>query len=177
MLITLSFILSTTLIGFGKSDWQTQKQSSSKILYILNFADGSTKITFNNYVERKAWKSYHLLRESQYFPTIEKLNVAAVMVVNLKSNYKVFTLNDVLSEYNVPEKHSSAQIKIDDDILAFPESILISLSQIKSVKLIRTEKEYYINIITIGYKFKKETEEAYKKGETTGYIKNRKQAL
>ena len=110
-------------------------------------------------------ESIHFLHGGQYGKMYSTLNLGAVAIIKLKPNIHPLTLIDVLNKYHISIKYKNSKVKINDDSIDFPETLVISSSEISSVKIIEDSSGDFINIITVDYPEVKKLKDQMKKGE------------
>jgi hypothetical protein len=132
-----------------------------RYLYILEFYNKPTVVTKNAFVDMTKVDTVYSLPDSESITICHLLNVTAVFVMRLKHDAKSLTLNEIFSFYNIAPRNRKLLIKINDQPIDFPETILVSEGVIDRVKISKGYSGSYINIILKGYL---EAKKAFKKG-------------
>lgn len=120
-----------------------------RFLYIVQFYDSPPVATENVFIAPFETDTLYMLPKNKIIDSLLKID--EIMCIRVKRGIKIFTLNDVYSSYGINKKYKKLNIMINEDLIDHPETILISKSQIETVKLAKGANGYYVSIILKGY--------------------------
>ena len=124
-------------------------KTNFKFLYVVSFQNKPPVTTGNAFIAPSGIDSMYASPRYQDIYGLFKADQIAH--IRVKPAAELLTLNKLLNIYGIGEKYRKVAVKLDDDILDHPETILISKSQIEKVKLIKYGNGHYIHIILNGY--------------------------
>jgi len=125
-----------------------------KILSIVRFHDKPPIATANAFIDELRIASREDVPSALSLEICHLLKVDGVIVLKLLPKTKVLTLNEVFDIYKIQTINRKLIIKVDETVLDYPETLLVSQNQIEKVEII---KGRYIHIILKGY-YEKEKE-------------------
>jgi len=135
-----------------------------KFLYIIEFADKPPIATENAFINEMRVISRDELPDSSSREICHLLKIDGVIILKLMPKTKVLTLNELFDLYKIKTKYKKPIIKLDDETIDYPETLLISQSELDGVKIVNSRKGYYINIILKDYyKVKEENKKGGKR--------------
>jgi hypothetical protein len=164
--IMVFMVIAHFCFGRAKNILADTLKADPVFLYILNFSDGSSVVTKNAFIDPQRTTSWYHLSDSASKEVCKLLKVDMVYVIKLMPGTRVLTLNELFDFYGIAYKFRKLSIRVDDDVISYPETILISRNQIDNVKVVNGTKGQFIRIILKGYfGVKKELEEEHKRRE------------
>jgi len=122
-----------------------------KILYIVESGDKQPVPTRYAFIDKKCLDGWNILAASDCKPICQPLEVDYVFIYKLKPNTKVLTYDNFLNVYKIQSKYRKLPVMVDDEIIDYPETMLISQNQIAKVKIIKCPKGFTITITLVGY--------------------------
>lgn len=122
-----------------------------KDLYIVKFPDKAPTLTLNCFISWAEAANVEVLPDAETKTVCKQLDVDHVLVFTVESRAQIVTLNQIFVSYKIPLSYQNLQVKVNDKVIQHPETILISKSQIESVKVRKGQKNRYIHITFIGY--------------------------
>jgi len=149
---------------FAGKRWQA-KASVNKptVLFIITFQDRPPVITQNGFIDPAEREYVHFLNTADDH-LYKELGTTAIAVVKLKAKAHPLSLQEVFDRYKIPIKFRKLNVKYNEEILNFPETILISSNQISSVKIERSANNSFISIIGTDYRDIKKIKSEQKRG-------------
>jgi hypothetical protein len=139
---------------------------NSQFLYIVSLNTNNPMVTRNAYISPSEKDTSYALKTSTSSEICKLLKVNRIIFIRAKPSAKILTLNKVFNLYNIPNNLRKLRIKINDNFIEYPETLLISLKEIESVQILKNANPYYIHITEKGYlESKKYFERLKKQGE------------
>jgi hypothetical protein len=136
-----------------------------KYLYIIDFPDKPPIATENAFIATSKIVNMKLLPDSQSKAVCELLKIDKILVLSVRYDTRLLTLDQIFNLYKIQTKYRKLSVRVDDETIENPETLLISEGQIDGVKIIKSLKGDYMSVILkYYYRDKKELEDARKKG-------------
>lgn len=156
-ILALCVALAICNICFGQKD-SDRVIPKVKRIYILKFNDRPPLITQFAYVDPSLISGINAFSRSASEEFVSTLKVDEVIIFSLKSQYNLLTIYDVLNLYNIKSPKKKWILKVDDDTVSYPQTLIVSRNQIKNVIC----GNGYVHIILKDYY---ELKEKYKKAK------------
>src|SRR6185312_5093552 len=154
---TKNFTISIILVSTNLCLAQHRNLSSDtllhriKVMYILNFPDKMPVMTENAVVDPQKVEGMDNLLDSGSVNIANLLHVSLISVLKIKRGTRLLTLNEVFNSYSIPPQCRSWPIKLDDEVIDYPETLFISQNQIDNVIVVKQGKNRFVRIILKGY--------------------------
>jgi hypothetical protein len=145
-IILLCLTLMICNICFGQIDSVKEDQSVRR-MYILKFDNKPTLITEYAYIDPKYITNMDVLSSSSLKELKARLQVDDILILSLERQIKLLTFQDVLELYKIQKHKSKWILKVDDDFVEYPGTMVISGNQIEKVIC----RNNYIHIILKDY--------------------------
>ncbi len=154
------FILVIVKISFAQTTKFSGDSVKTKLrfLYIINSHDKAPTTTENAFIAPSQKDSTYRLQSSLCDEICTLLKINGIIVIKIKRGVNLMTLNEVFELFNVQNKFRRSKIIIDDDVIFFPETILISREVIDKLTIVKSGNNYSIKIFLKGYIQRKESE-------------------
>jgi hypothetical protein len=119
-----------------------------KYLYIVEFSDRTPIATENSFIYPD---SFDVVPKSQSSAICKLLKIDDIVILKVGPKTEVLTLNGLFNRYKIPAQYRNWPVRVDDEIVNDPETMLISTEGIDQVKIQKAPKSRCINIILQGY--------------------------
>src|SRR6185437_3452906 len=155
--LTAIFFLATHLgSGYAVNLASDTTKQKFKFLYIVKFNNRRPFATENAFIDPRELDSIEDVAYPKFAEDCHLLEVDNFLVLKIHPNAKILTLNEFFNLYKVQDKYRNFSIMVDNELIDYPETILISKNQIDNVKIIKDIRGNYISIILKGhYELKK----------------------
>jgi hypothetical protein len=166
-----TLIVISLLLGINRGFSQSNSNDISykknvQFMYIISLNNTPPIVTRNAYLSPSEKDTSYVLPSSINRELCKLLKVDRFIFIKMKSSAKVLTLSQVFDAFKISNSNRKLKVKVNDDLLDNPETLLISCKEIGVVNVVRNSKLSYVHIIEKDYfENKKYIEQLKKNGE------------
>jgi hypothetical protein len=156
----IAVLLTIAIQSFGQTSQGLEEipKEKFKFLYIVKFYNKESVATKNAFVAPSQRDSTYSVKSNQKDAFCQLLGVDGVIVIKMKQNSKLLTLDDIFLIYNIPLKYRKSKVVVNDEILSYPETLFISKEEIESLKMVKKSKNSQLRIVLRGYSEQKKND-------------------